>query len=200
MTWLLLPLLVFAQVEDSFPPVSQPRPVPGRYIQACAQRFQREHIFSGGPFASPETEGSVTSFETNFSDKFCREPDLRMVIEGTYSVRPLAGAAYSGLDFTFSSLRLIPLQDWVVAAYNERKLCGKQDWALGTPNEITGLHCDFFGSGSSVAVPSRGHQRFGIFRQEGSRLWMGQMTPAQDSSSRERRPTTLQKEAFHKVD
>jgi len=158
------------------------RELDGLWRQDCFRGYQREEWIEGNKAAYSET---------NFRDLACTSPALNIVsrgelVEGGFVLKPLGARE---LDFIFSSVSLIPLDQGAADFYESISLCGLNGWKVKEEKEITGLSCEFFGEGSRFQIPKAGTRKFGIFRRGGDReLYFGKLSPARDASSPLKRP------------
>lgn len=153
----------------------------GIYEQDCSRGFGRAQEFSGG---------SVVYVETNYRDSGCEQPSLRVRNYGNYTVEKSRPGAIREMDFFFSAVTLTPLDASVAEFYREKKICGRDDWALGEESDITGRDCEFF-PGNVLRVPHAGEARYGIVKEEGTDLYFGALTPERNALDPGRRPLSL---------
>lgn len=155
----------------------------GTYLQDCLGGRQKSHTFQSN---------RISSVETNFSSLNCSDPQIKIEMEGTYQ---LAGIE---LDFIFEDVWLTVFRADVAQLYSDYKVCGISHWQAGVKQSIQGLSCDFFQSGFPFFVPKRGDQRFGIIAVNEDSIRMGRLTPFENASSPERRPTRWEDVSFQR--
>jgi len=149
----------------------------GTWSQPCQNASLNQEAFSGN---------QVTLTENHFEDAQCQRGVLIFSDKGTYVVNG------RHMDFSFTQVSITLQIQTLVDDFNQRQVCGFQDWQLGQEKAITGLKCALFTNTQSVQVPAVGDQRFGIYKideeKEGDRLFLGRLTPGHDALSPEKRP------------
>ncbi len=170
---------------------AQASPIDGVWRQECRSKIMREENIEG--------EKAILS-ENAFEDYLCSEPSYVILNEGTIvlgSELPSPAGAQE-IDFTFKSVSIVLYSEPYVRHFNQASMCGLTNWIAGEPREITGLGCTFFGP--RIKVPSRGDQRFGIFRLVNEDyLFFGALSPDQDASTPARRPKVYDPFAYRRV-
>ncbi len=138
---------------------------------------------------------SATLHEDFYSDRFCqKEAMFRISSAGTFVVPET-----EKIDFTFANVFVTPLGEETTADYNARGVCGIQEWETMKPKAVSSLKCALFGAGFSVKMPSPGKMVFGIWRVEGDKLFLGELSNEQDGSAPEKRPRVFDSVPYTKV-
>lgn len=146
----------------------------GVWRQDCLNQALRTEHFQGS---------QVSLMERYYSDKSCTQPVLDFESSGSFH------AEAGKIDFAFQQITITPQNSSTVGDYNHRQVCGISTWTLGKPENVTGRFCEIFGDGMGLQIPPSGQMRFGIYKIEKDLLYFGRMTPDQDSSSPDKRPT-----------
>lgn len=165
----------------------------GLWRQDCRNGYQKEERISGG---------RVEFAETNFRDGFCGRPAVRILSRGALLGGPAVAQPESAeeLDFIFSSVSLVPLDEGAALFYDSIRLCGLSGWRVGEEKEITGLFCSFFGEeGGLFVVPAKGTRKYGIVKRGPLEIFFGRLSPERDGSTPFRRPLELEEMAFRRV-
>ena len=146
----------------------------GRWVQPCQNKVVREELFQGP---------SVALTEFYFSDGACTTPLLTFRNQGGFQ-------ADSGLiDFSFEQVFIGVYHEAIIADFNDRKVCGFNDWSAGNEKLVSGLKCEIYGPGAGIQVPPPGQKRYGIYKIIGDLLYFGRLTLEYDALSPEKRPT-----------
>jgi hypothetical protein len=163
----------------------------GGWRQPCDQFVVREEHFSAS---------QVVFVETNYQDDGCEIPVLESRSQGDYFIGeelPLQPPGRA-MDFHFAKVELRGRSAEVIQWLRQQKFCGISHWELNHYVEVTGKDCEF--SLGKIQVPAVGDRRFGIFRVESNKLYLGKLTPIRDGKSKESRPTDWDPRPFLRVD
>ena len=108
--------MISALIVSSILSASLPSEIEGRWVQPCQSQAIREEVLQNN---------SATLTEKYYQDTTCSEPLLTFKNEG-------ALAAQNGeMDFTFTRITLALHAMSLVEDFNERAVCGRQDWSRG---------------------------------------------------------------------
>lgn len=172
--------------------IQTPSPLDGVWLQPCQDRALRLEVISG-------ERAALT--EANYLDNICHHPKIALTSEGRLTL-PSPQAAQGNIDFYFDSVTLTLLETGLVKLFNEKAICGFPQWELNQPHEITGGECDLFQTGKAVHIPKKDDARFGIYslppEENGQILLFGRLTPQQNGSTPERRPSELDPRAYRR--
>ncbi len=125
----------------------------------------------------------ATLTESYYGNKACTQPVLDFESHGDFAAKD------GKIDFAFQQISITIHDLGYLNDYNDRQVCGVSTWHLGKPENVTGKFCEIFGPGFGIQVPPADQKRFGIYKIEGDRLYFGQMSAEQDSSTPDKRPT-----------
>ena len=146
------------------------------WLRACSQGGMQIQIFE---------DNSSSANEIFFQDAKCRTPLLAFLNDGEFKVQDL------NIDFEFRKVSMVLYSNELVADFNRRSVCGKNDWKNNSPKEITGFRCALFQEDKLVQVPQKGDMRFGIWQVKETKLFFGILTPEKNCSSPEKRPVDM---------
>jgi hypothetical protein len=155
----------------------------GFWFRACQNGVVQTQEFSGAQnFAD----------ELFFEDANCTRPLMTFTNSGF--------SRYQGqnIDFQFESVSLLVASDRMVMDYNNRKVCGKNDWQKNSRVVITGLQCALFQNNRLVQIPRKGDMRYGIWKVESTRLFFGRLSQQEDGTVPSKRPTQWDTRAYIK--
>lgn len=164
----------------------------GLWRQDCRRGYQKEEMISG----------SFAEFtERNFRDVLCTQPALALISRGQLITGATVAQPRSAheLDFVFSTVSVMPLDQAAAAFYEDIQLCGLRGWRIGQEKEITGMICSFFGGNSFFVVPAKGTRKFGIVKKGEGEIFFGRLSPDRDGSSPLKRPIALEESAFRRI-
>lgn len=168
--------MLSALVFGSFMAVSLPQELVGRWVQPCQNKAIREEVL--------ENNTAVLT-ENYYVDAACTEPLLTFKNEGGLV------AADGKMDFSFTKVSLALHSVALVEDFNERAVCGYQNWIAGLERDITGMSCALFNPNKPGRSPKVGDMRYGIYKVEENRLFFGQLTMQNNAMTPETRPTTF---------
>lgn len=136
------------------------------------------------------SENQVEVQEKFHQDLFCQKPSFEFRTSGyvTYPTNHDQPNVENLIDFTYSEIEVILFLPLIVDDFNERKVCGRTDWKLETPQKITGLSCALFNLTKPTTIPPAGDMKYGIYKIEYEILHFGQLSKENDSSTPEKRP------------
>jgi hypothetical protein len=157
----------------------------------CSQNGTRTEVFQGQ---------NVSLIERNFNDAACTDLNIETESAGTFVLGQESQPQFSTMDFSFTHVYITLHSNEAVAYYVGHQMCEISSWSLGNRQEVTGLRCDLFGSGTLVQVPKAGDMRYGIYSLQGTQLFFGSLTPQQNSLSVLTRPTSLDPTPYQKQD
>ena len=95
------------------------------------------------------------------------------------------------INFSYDKIFLSLHKEVSVTDFNNRKVCGFNDWKLAEKKEITGLKCALFNVNSEAQIPSAGQRRYGLYLVTEDKLCYGQLNQTYDGSSPARRPQQI---------
>lgn len=95
------------------------------------------------------------------------------------------------INFVYDKIFLSLHKEVSVNDFNERKVCGFENWQLGERKEITGLKCALFNVNSEAQIPRAGQRRYGLYLVTEDTLYYGQLNQAYDGSTPARRPQQI---------
>jgi hypothetical protein len=116
--------------------------------------------------------------QTVFGDTACDGAVYDFSFSGPYVFDQVS----SGLDLTFSNVRLTALDSRIVHAFNAVALCGITDWELEIPVEVSGLAC------GGQTIPGRDSRIYDIIREVEGGVQMGLPEDLRNGSSPGKRP------------
>lgn len=165
-----------ALVFGSLMAVSLPNELVGRWIQPCQNKAVREEVL----------ENNIAALTENyFVDAVCTEPLLTFRNEGGL-------VAQDGkMDFSFTRVTLALHSQALVEDFNDRAVCGYQNWIAGWERDITGMTCALFNPNKPAQSPKVGDMRYGIYKVEDNKLFFGQLTLQNNAMTPETRPVTF---------
>lgn len=154
---------------------TDPNPLIGRWFQPCSKGAVKSEYFR---------RFEVALTEMYFLDKNCRQPSLILINEGSYWL-PVG----NHIDFQFASIRARLMSAIAINDFNRRKVCGFDDWQLGSEKEISGRSCEIFYVGIPQRLPTVGEMRYGIYQLREDRLSFGKLSRDKDATTPDKRPT-----------
>jgi hypothetical protein len=156
--------------------VTLPSELEGRWVQHCQNKAVREEVLQNN---------SATLTENYYLDSNCSEPLLTFRNEGGL-------VAQDGkMDFSFTRVTIALHSQAFVEDFNERAVCGYQNWIAGWERDITGMTCALFNSSKPAQSPNVGDMRYGVYKVEGEKLFFGQLTLQHNALTPEKRPITF---------
>lgn len=147
-------------------------PLEGHWVQECQRRLQKSEEFRGH---------EVRYTETYFAGDHCQAPIFIFAATGPYSL------FFHEIDFIFMSISATAVTPAMASDFNQRRVCGFQNWQPGQAREVAGLGCDFFRLGANIPTPARGQKKFGRWKVIEDKLFFGRMTRERDGSAPDRR-------------
>ncbi len=123
-----------------------------------------------------------------YLDASCKTAAYAFDVKGPYKL-----SETGALDLTTSSFQLMPLNQAIVDAYNQKSLCGFSDWAVNKPKELASLSCE----GSQF--PEAGSVSFQTIQEVEGGIVFGALTAAQDGSTSEKRPVEFSSVVYKAV-
>ena len=123
-----------------------------------------------------------------YLDQSCKTAGYAFDVKGPYTL-----SEDGALDLTSTSFQLLPLNQTLVDAYNEKELCGFKDWALNQPKELSSLNCD----GSQF--PASGDVSYQSIKEVEGGIVFGDLTTNADGSSVDKRPDEFSSVVYKSV-
>ena len=173
-------------------------PLDGLWKKTCSHRSTREELFAGD---------HVKYSEKYFADDLCGVMLVAFISSGPFQVLALEtqGLIIQGrisgaqkINFIFEHAEIVLQSPQIVVDFNQRKVCGREDWTTGT-HSIINLTCDFFKLGRDFPAPKYGQEKFGIFKVATPLLYFGQLSHTFDGSTDSKRPQELEPEPYHRM-
>lgn len=165
-----------ALVFGSFMAVTLPQEIEGRWVQPCQNKAVREEVLQNN---------TATLTESYYLDTTCAQPLLTFRNEGGLQAQD------GKMDFSFTRVTIALHSQAFVEDFNDRAVCGYQNWIAGLERDITGLTCALFNPNKPAQSPKVGDMRYGIYKVEENKLYFGQLTLQHDALSPEKRPITF---------
>ena len=168
--------MLSAFVFGSLLAVSLPQELEGRWVQPCQNKAVREEVLANN---------SATLTENYYSDANCSDRLLTFRNEGGL-------VAQDGkMDFSFTRVTIALHSSALVEDFNDRAVCGYQNWIAGLERDITGMSCALFNPNKPGRSPQVGDMRYGIYKVEDDKLYFGQLTLQHNALTRENRPVAF---------
>lgn len=123
--------------------------------------------------------------ENFYQDRNCQDVSFVFRTEGSLSYEDFNTTQ---INFIYSEIELSLWINEVVSDFNERQVCGLDDWKLGVFQKITGLQCALFNTHKSSPIPAVGDMKYGIFKIEDGQLYYGKLSKEFDGSAAAKRP------------
>jgi hypothetical protein len=180
-----LTMLIFYLAQSPLALADDRASLQGRWFKSCQAGSVKTEWFA---------EDSVTLNEMYFQDQACRQPSLIFISSGSYTL-PTSGQ----MDFRFAHVSIRLMSKTLIEDFNRRKVCGFEDWVLGSDKEISGRSCEIFVIGLPQKVPAAGDMRYGIYRLHGGQLSLGQLTHEKNGTSPARRPLDYQSRSYARM-
>lgn len=180
------PIAAFLLCLSIIPLASKASPalLEGEWIRPCENGVIRSETFS---------RNTVIFGERFHYDRACAQGAFELLMGGLYGVRA------HEMDFRSTDALAKPLDERIAMTWNQQAVCGFRDWKVGEAKLVTAMACDFFSLGSPFQVPPRGLLRYGIWKIEGNRLYLGLMTAEFDASTPQKRPREWDSRAYLRV-
>ena len=168
--------MIGALVFGSFMAVTLPQEIVGRWVQPCQNKAIREEVLR---------DNTATLTEDYYLDTACRERLLTFRNEGGLQAQD------GKMDFSFTRVVIALHSQAFVEDFNDRAVCGYQNWIAGLERDITGMTCALFNPAKPAPSPKAGDMRYGIYKVEENKLYFGQLTLQHDALTPEKRPITF---------
>jgi hypothetical protein len=165
-----------ALVFGSFMAVGLPQEIEGRWVQPCQNKVIREEVLR---------DNTATLIENYYQDTACAVPLLTFTNEGGLQ------AQNGKMDFSFTRVTIALHSQVFVEDFNDRAVCGYQNWIAGLERDITGMTCALFSPSNPAPSPKAGDMRYGIYKVEDNKLYFGQLTLQHNALTPEKRPITF---------
>lgn len=172
--WNILLLVVFVS------PTLKAQISPGLWRTTCQAGLFKEQILLDNR--------QIILTEHFHQDANCKDISFRFQTSGDISYA-IDYPHY--IDFVYSDIELTLFKQIVVDNFNQRKVCGLDNWKIAEPQTITGLKCAMFNLHKETQIPRRLDRKYGIFSIENNKLFYGKLTQNHDGSSPEKRPQQL---------
>lgn len=132
---------------------------------------------------------TLETVQTVYADDVCESPAYDFSFTGSYALSEDA----KGLDYTYSSIQLRPIDARVAIAFNEIALCGFSDWTMDEAKEVAGSDC------GGQKIPATGTTVFDIVEESDDTAFvqLGQTNESHDGLSPQTRPIDLDKLIYH---
>lgn len=88
-----------------------------------------------------------------------------------------------------------PLTDGVVRVFNQQRICGRTNWALGAVQRLGGAHC----LSEVTTFRLTGNTIYTVVKIQDGKLWLGKSTPDHDGSDYDKRTTELSDQPFTRI-
>ena len=167
----------------SYAAASASTPLEGVWLRQCSKGGMQVQIFEGN---------SSRTTELFFEDSNCYDPLMAFLNDGQIKIQN------QQIDFQFEKVSVVLYSDKIIEDFNRRSVCGKNDWGKNDVTPVTGQICAFFQESKLVQVPKAGEMRFGIWKKELNKLYFGMLTQAENGTTPEKRPTSLDPRAYFK--
>ncbi|MNK99835.1 hypothetical protein D3C87_1202510 [compost metagenome] len=168
--------MIGALVVGSLISMALPQELEGRWVQPCQNKAVREEVLQNNTAALTENY---------YLDAACSEPLLTFRNEGGLQAQD------GKMDFAFTRVTIALHSSALVDDFNDRAVCGYQNWIAGLERDITGMTCALFNPNKPAASPQVGDMRYGIYKVEDNRLYFGQLTLQHNAMTPEKRPITF---------
>lgn len=134
-----------------------------------------------------ETDASrLEIIQTVYADLGCDTPAYEFAFSGPFLLDHETGF----LDYTFHSIQMRVLDDRIVMAFNDLKLCGIDDWSLDSAREVSSLVC------GDMPMPAPGLTLYDIVTEIPDGIQLGLATETLDGLSAEKRPVDFDAHIF----
>ena len=118
-----------------------------------------------------------------FSDSNCQSIKLAATAEYNLTLGAVNAVGIRTADLTVVKAQEIMAAQEAVQAANESKFCGKSDWVINQPVEIS--TCD------DIKIFRKGSSIFTLMKVDGNQLWMGDSSADGAGETAATRPTKL---------
>jgi hypothetical protein len=134
---------------------------------------------------------TLETVQTVYSDDVCDSPAYDFSFVGSYALNPSVDA--NGLDYSYTSIKLRPIDARVAVAFNEIALCGFSDWTMDESKEVAGSNC------GGQKIPTTGTTVFDIVQESADSAYvqLGQSNEIYDGLSAGKRPIDLDSLIYH---
>ncbi len=153
-------------------------PLEGKWAIDCDSVEGLEFAFEN------DRQGKVSALW--YTDKSCGSLEMTYVVDFEYQIGSASSRVPGATEISYVFKREIatPLTQKYADEQNFYKDCGKTDWKLNTPKDITGLKCARFGFGKNQKSYDLFSVKDGIFQ-------IGSYDDDHDASSPAKRPVAL---------
>lgn len=151
----------------------------GTWLSECRDGVSKIQVIS-------EDHQSQT-IERFYRDRLCEQASFEFITNGNLDF-PVDSK--NQINFTYTQIQLTIHIDEVIRDFNERAVCGLNDWKKSEPQTITGLNCALFNIHKPTPVPRVADTRYGIYKIEADKLYYGQLSIDFDGSTPQKRPQT----------
>jgi hypothetical protein len=132
-------------------------------------------------------DGTLKQVQTVFGDDECLIPAYDFVFEGPYQLDETLGF----IDYSFTTIRLTPLNAAVADNFNQYELCGISIWTSGKPQDVAGLNC------GGQTIPSLHTSVYDRILDNNVSIQMGRASPESNGSTPNHRPVELDPVLYH---
>lgn len=172
-------ILIHALIPQSFAQFQ----LEGVWKQECCNSTVRTETFEGS---------FVMLKESYFTDAACTMPLMQFSSFGAHTVNA------EQMDFRFMSVGVTLQREAMVTDFNNRQVCGYNNWKLNNEKNLVGLTCKLFNQVTNTKIPDENEMRYGIYKIEGNRLYLGQLTSQNNGLKPEARPTEWNSQHYTK--
>ena len=158
----------------------------GHWIIPCRDGLKKQQVFRGA---------QVTTIESFHKDRNCQNLSFEFETIG-FNEFPAQNLMW--INFTYAQINLKVFVDEVIADFNERKVCGVNNWKSGEVKNITGRACAMFNYNKPTQIPRIGDQKFGVYSLDEDKLFYGVLSKEFDGSAPDKRPKALNPEFYIK--
>lgn len=144
------------------------------------------HVFDGSSYTYIDTTNKLDG---------CSSASRKVEYYSTYEFE--AGETTNGktkADFTLEMIKVTVYDEDTLDNFNSLELCDKGDWELKKSVEVTGKKCS-----DDLVFDDEGTQYFDIYKITGDKLQFGDSSGGLDSTSKAKRPTTLDSDKYTKA-
>jgi hypothetical protein len=131
--------------------------------------------------------GTLKQVQTVFGDDECQTPAYDFMFEGPYSLDETLGF----IDYSFTMIRLTPLNASVAENFNHYELCGIKSWEAGKGQDVAGLNC------GGQTIPSLNTSVYDRIRDNKGDIQMGRASSDFNGSTPNHRPVEMDVVIYH---
>jgi hypothetical protein len=148
--------------------------------QLCETNLVKKLLNQGSSKTSFEFSGNkVDKIERYFKAGDCTNPEVNVIYSGHYEKKKELPGDVHQIDLLYRKVKIVPLTQAVANDYNSNQKCGKTDWVVNQPNEVTASVRDH-----NCSVEQMPLDQFDIYKTINDQLYFG--TNATKNSPNER--------------